>query len=820
MTRRLSDLVRMSRQAHFSDSQGNSMARPVKGNRGRRTLAGIAVVATGVGGLGLLAPVSSSASSHREAPFTAGEPRADNTDVYAFTSPDDQNSVTMIGNWIPFQEPNGGPNFYPFQDGINYDINIDNDGDAVADLTYRWVFSSTYRNPNTFLYNTGPVTTLDDPDLNFQQSYDLTVIREGATTLTLADNAPVAPSNVGPASMPNYGVLRNQAITPVTTLAGAGSSFAGQADDPFFLDLRIFDLLYGGNLSEVGNDTLNGYNVNTIALKVPKSALALNNDKAGNPVIGVWSDTEMPSTRVLSDTGTTTLSGPSAQVSRLGNPLVNEVVIPVKDKDKFNASTPANDAQFAGYVTDPEVPKLIESIYKIPAPATPRNDLVEVFLTGICKACPGPVDADLNSQLINKDVVPASFKPSEMLRLNMGVPVTANPDRLGVIGGDLQGFPNGRRLTDDVVDIELQVLEGELVGSPNDLGDAVDSNDAAFSQSFPYVALPHNSSVNQTQFAGFDRLAGVDRFGTAADIAITTFGTSDTVLLANGRENHLPDALAGNYLAGNKDAPILLTDDGGIPAITQAALDTLGATRVIILGGTDAVSAEQETSLRAKYEVERVGGVDRYETAKLIALEPGAGYVGAATALVARGDVFPDALVSGPLAYRSHFPILLVRPDAAGEPTTTALDQLGIQRVIIAGGTDAVSASVANELEGSLGADAVGVIRLAGTDRQETAVAVAKFATGELGFSRLHVNLARGDKAVDALSGGPHAGREGSVIVLAQNNDTLGAATQAYLVAESITLESGHIFGGTEAISAATAAAATDAANGNDPTVG
>ncbi|MGI8536066.1 MAG: DUF4331 family protein [Mycobacteriales bacterium] len=788
------------------------MARPSTASRGRRTLAGVAAAATALGGLGLLAPTGSSASSHREAPFIAGEPRVDNTDVYAFTSPDDESSVTLIGNWIPFQEPNGGPNFYPWADGVNYDINIDNDGDAVADLTYRWVFSSGYRNPDTFLYNTGPVTTLDDPDLNFQQTYDLTVIREGLPTVSLLDNAPVAPSNVGPASMPNYQALRDGAIAPITTLSGAGSSFAGQADDSFFLDLRIFDLLYGGDLSEVGNDTLNGYNVNTIALQVPKAAVAQNNLTDRNPVIGVWSDTEMPSTRVLSDSGTVDMSGPSVQVSRLGNPLVNEVVIPISDKDKFNASTPVNDGQFLDFVTDPAVPKLIEAIYDMPAPATPRNDLVSVFLTGI---------DGVNSLAVNQDV--AQIAPGEMLRLNMSTPVTESPNRLGVIGGDSQGFPNGRRLTDDVVDIELQVLEGELTGNPNNLGDAVNSNDRPFGDVFPYVALPQNSSVNQSQFAGFDRLAGPDRWATAADIAVKTFGTADTVLLANGRENHLPDSLAGNYLAGFEKAPILLTDDGGVlPPVTQAALDTLGTTRVIILGGTDAVSDAQATQLDAKYDVQRVAGADRYATAAAIATTPPDDYVGNGTAIVARGDngQWADALVSGPISYGAKFPILLTRSDGLPPESDAALDALNINRAILAGGTDAISEAVAGQIGDSRGAGSMAVTRVAGPNRQDTAVAMATFATGELGFARLHVDLARGDIGVDALTGGPHAGAVGGVILLTMSPTELGAVTRDFLAAESVTVEAGDVFGGTAAVSAAVVADATDAANSNDPTLG
>jgi hypothetical protein len=191
------------------------------------------------------------------------------------------------------------------------------------------------------------------------------------------------------------------------------------------------------------------------------------------------------------------------QVSRLGQPLVNEVVVPSGLKDAFNSLTPDKDATIPAVVarvTDPEVPKLIEAIYKVPAPATPRNDLVEIFLTGITTKNNGPIKADLNSQLNNMDVNPAQFQPSEMLRLNLTVPVAQKPERLGVLAGDLQGFPNGRRLTDDVVDIGLQALEGAAqTGKLVDAiaaGDKVDANDNQFSGTFPYVALPNGVGVN------------------------------------------------------------------------------------------------------------------------------------------------------------------------------------------------------------------------------------------------------------------------------------------------------------------------------------
>jgi hypothetical protein len=461
----------------------------------RRALVGTAVAAVAVSAGAALVPGVGVASSHREAPLIAGLPQLDNTDVYAFVSPDKPDSVTLIANWYPFQEPDGGPNFYPFAEKTAHDIKIDSDGDARPDVTYRWWFHSSYRNKQTFLYNTGVVTSLTDADLNFRQTYTLQVIT-GSGTRTLVDGAPVAPSNTGRASMPNYAALSDAAVTP---LPGGGRSFAGQADDPFFLDLRVFDLLYGADLSEVGQDTLTGYNVNTIALQVPRSALALNGDAARNPVIGVWSTTSRPTYQIFDSSGSQRSVGDLVQVSRLGMPLVNEVVVPVAQKDRFNASRPSRDAQFLPFVTDPEVPKLIEALYGIPRPAAPRNDLVEVFLTGVCKAC-GPVQADLNSQLLNQDVDPSRFKPAEMLRLNMAVPPSTGPKRLGVLAGDLAGFPNGRRLADDVIDVTIQAAEGVLLpGRPaavEGLGDGVNTNEIAFRGTFPYVALPHAAAVN------------------------------------------------------------------------------------------------------------------------------------------------------------------------------------------------------------------------------------------------------------------------------------------------------------------------------------
>ena len=450
--------------------------------RGAVTVA--SVVSLGAGLIAGFAPQAGLASSHREAPLLAADPQADATDLYAYVAPDKKNSVTFVSSWIPFQVPAGGPNFYAWQQGTNYDIRIDNNGDAKADILYRVIFTNHYRNGDTFLYNTGQVTSLSDPDLNFYQTYQLWKITFDGTPKQLLASGTAVPSDVGDASMPNYPALSDSGVYGFNTSAGPGKVWVGQNDDPFFLDLRVFDLLYGGNFGEAGNDTLSGINDSSIVVQVPKRAVT-EGEPSQTPVIGLWTTASRPSTRVQTTTGTESFSGPLVQVSRLGNPLVNEVVVPVAAKDLFNASFPRNDAQFLAKVNDPEVPHLINLIYGLPIPdsqpGTPgiqRDDLIAVFLTGI----PG-----LNQ--------PANVVPSEQLRLNVTIPpCTSKCSTLGVIGGDNAGYPNGRRLTDDVIDIDLQVLEGELLGNPNDLGDGVPANDVPFLSYFPYVAYPHSGS--------------------------------------------------------------------------------------------------------------------------------------------------------------------------------------------------------------------------------------------------------------------------------------------------------------------------------------
>ena len=453
-----------------------------------RAFAAAACIAV-VAGLFALAPLTGGASSHREAPLVAADPQIDTTDVWAFVSEDQPDTVTLIASWLPFQEPAGGPNFYAWAEGARYDINIDNDHDAKPDVIYRWVFSDHYRNPNTFLYNTGQVTSLSDRDLNFFQTYDLIrVDREAGRSRLLVDDATAVPSNVGAASMPSYNTNLFDAGT-VRFGNGPSNTWVGQSDDAFFLDLRVFDLLYGADLSEVGDDTLAGFNVNTLALQVQKDDLAAGGDADAKPIVGIWSTTSRKSLRIQEPDGSTGERGRFVQVSRLGMPLVNEVVIPVGLKDYFNGSKPTADGAALPLVQDPELPHLLNGIYGTAVPDSDpekagiqRADLISVFLTGV---------EDLNQ--------PAGVTPSEMLRLNMSIPpcsTTCSP--FGVLGGDTAGFPNGRRLADDVIDISLRVVLGVLLEQNKPLsetiGDGVNANDVAFNDAFPYVAYPHAGS--------------------------------------------------------------------------------------------------------------------------------------------------------------------------------------------------------------------------------------------------------------------------------------------------------------------------------------
>jgi hypothetical protein len=435
------------------------------------------------GMMALLTAGTALASSHSEAPAIQRLPKSDCTDLYAFRSPDDPNTVTIIANYIPLEEPNSGPNFHRFDELGRYEINVDNDQDAKEDITFEFDFQTNIKNPNTFLSFLPGIDSLASASYNLEQTFTVVMAR-GRNRTTLTTGAIAPPPRVGPVTTPSYTTLATNAVYTVGTNIKV---FAGQRDDSFYADLAaIFDGLTirvpPGNAGG-GVDGLGGFNVHTIAIQVPIDQLTRNNTIPSDPadpaaIMGFWSDSYLP--KKVIDAKDNGGRGKVRQVSRLGSPLVNEVVIALKDKDKWNKSEPKNDGQFLTYVTNPELATLLNIIHGINVPPTPRNDLVEVFLTGVTGLTKDP------------EVV-----PSEQLRLNVAIPVTASPNRLGVLGGDLQGFPNGRRPIDDVVDISLRAVAGVLVPGfdippNNQLGDGVDANDVAFLTTFPYLAEPHD----------------------------------------------------------------------------------------------------------------------------------------------------------------------------------------------------------------------------------------------------------------------------------------------------------------------------------------
>jgi hypothetical protein len=435
----------------------------------------------------LVAVPLASGSSHREAPLTSIDPTGDDTDTYAFTAQDAPGKLTIVANWIPFEDPAGGPNFYKFDDNAHYYLNIDNTGDGKPDVRYLFDFSTKTRNPNTFLYGLGkPIDSADSPNRNIVQTYTLTreKLRHGdvVKSKVLGRNLPTPPDNVGPKTTPNY---EQTAESTVSNLPGGGKVFAGQRDDPFFAALgRIFDTvnLTGAGLGNQGGgvDDLAGYAVHSTVLQVPERKVTKNHkpvesEKSKNAVVGVWASTERQSLDVRGHG-----SGAYHQISRLGNPLVNEVIIPLAEKDRFNRTTPdADAANYGKFVLEPGLAAALNALFPgmVNAPEHNRTDIVQAVLQGV----PG----------LNAFPGKAGMNATDTIKINLGTPPTPNPQRLGVLAGDNQGYPNGRRLTDDVVDIDLQVVAGALQDNKVPLGDGVEQNDIQFLSKFPYVAAPN-----------------------------------------------------------------------------------------------------------------------------------------------------------------------------------------------------------------------------------------------------------------------------------------------------------------------------------------
>jgi len=459
-------------------------------------------------------------SSHREAPEIAKDPVADSTDVYAFVSPDQPGTVTLIANYVPLQEPAGGPNFYEFGDDVRYEIHVDNNGDGQPEVTYRFQFQTRLRNPDTFLYNTGPILSLDSPNWNRRQFCTVSKVNAQGGITPLGAGLPCPPCNIGPLSTPDYPALAGAAVHG---LGGGVKLFAGQRAEGFYVDLgSIFDLAnlrpfqqlhnqFGMNVfagPAPGVNATNHLNVHSIAIQVPTTDLVrggASGEADPRSVIGVWTTASRQRVRLWdADNGENLDSGPFRQVSRLGNPLINEVIIALGDKDRWNTLPPAGDKQFAHYYAHPELAGLLPVLY----PGVFPN------LAALVKS--GQARADLEAILLTG--IPAGIVPgfqnstgplqADMLRLNTAIKPAGKPNILGVIGGDLAGFPNGRRVFDDVVTIELRAIAGLTVPlvdktftpdkAAGQVTDGLDpsSVSAPYLSQFPYLGVPYSGYDN------------------------------------------------------------------------------------------------------------------------------------------------------------------------------------------------------------------------------------------------------------------------------------------------------------------------------------
>ncbi|MGA9747438.1 MAG: DUF4331 domain-containing protein [Nocardioides sp.] len=446
-------------------------------------------------------------SSHREAPEISKDPVADNTDVYAFVSPGRPKSVTMIANFIPLQSPNGGPNFYEFGEDVLYEIHVSNKGDgAKADISYQFRFDTKIRNDKTFLYNVGPIGGIRDENWNRPQYYSVTRVKNGKSKV-IAKRVTTPPVNIGPRSTPNYPDLARQAVR---WIGGGRKVFAGQRAEGFHVDLgSIFDL---GTLrpfqslhliptaDAMGVNATKTYNVHSIALQVPIKQLTRGKGIPKNPlkrraVIGVWATASRRKSRMIDpQTGKTRGMGPWQQVSRLGNPLFNEVITPMAEKDEWNVRAPAGDKRYQKYVYKPELAKLLPALYPGVFPNLakynkPRADLHAILLTGIPE---GVVPGFQNF---------TGATPADMLRLNVAIPPSDNPNNLGLVAGDAAGFPNGRRVADDVTTIELRAIAGLTIplvdpdftpdGAASGVTDGTENTNPDYLKGFPFLGHPN-----------------------------------------------------------------------------------------------------------------------------------------------------------------------------------------------------------------------------------------------------------------------------------------------------------------------------------------
>jgi hypothetical protein len=515
----------------------------------------------------MIAPLGAFAANHRSAPITALDHTAGITDWYAFVSPDNPSTVTFIMDVDPLLEPSNGPNYFPFDPNVVYTMKIDNTYDGVEDITFQFQFTTQIQAPKLPLgflgagaginapanapqaistavtpAPTGPVipaaitalTGTGAAGLNYSQTYSVTMITGSGATAVTTNLVPTGttlyavPSNVGPRTMPSYTALAKQGIY---SLGNGVSVFAGTVDDPFFIDLgAAFDSLNfrsgssflgtAGVLSSLQdtNDTVNyaadsisGFNVNTIALQVPISLVV----KSGStPVIGTWAATYRSAQEIRSAPSPLATSGSLQQVNRMGNPLINEVLIGLGSKDTFSMSQPSGDSQFAAFALDPVLGHALNAAFGLTVPDPPRKDLLPlVQYSGPTVPTGTPVGPVADMLHLNTSIVPLNPSGTQILPVNPGCAVT---HRLGVLAGDLCGFPNGRRITDDVVDISLRAVAGALCNTPVNtapaggsatlsactaagntfvgtqapaLGDGVNTNDVPTQATFPYVAF-------------------------------------------------------------------------------------------------------------------------------------------------------------------------------------------------------------------------------------------------------------------------------------------------------------------------------------------
>jgi len=457
----------------------------------------------------------------------------------------------MISNFVPLEDPAGGPNFHSFGDDVLYSINIDNDADGLLDISYQFQFTTTITNPGSFLYNTGPISSLTDPNWNVRQMYSVSKVTYGdasdeqddgsgsgsgqgqGRTMVLGKNIPCPPVNIGPRSTPNYAALAGAAIT---SLGNGVTVFAGQRGEGFYVDLgSIFDLAalrpfqaahlikipasdnYDPGNPSAGVNGTKGFNVHSIAIQVPMTQLTSDGSTPTDPmspksIIGVWTSASrqktmmQPSADRHGKLNPGNESGPFTQVSRLGMPLINEVIIPLGNKDFWNLSDPSNDANFASYYNHPELQNLLPVLYpgvfpNLAALTAPRADLVAILLTGL------PAGLIPGFQNYTGTV------QADYLRLNMAIaptttdnnPPSSSSRRFGLVGGDLAGFPNGRRVFDNVTAVELRAIAGALypLVAPSYVPDAAagaltdgTTNDIPYLDVFPYLPLPHQGFLH------------------------------------------------------------------------------------------------------------------------------------------------------------------------------------------------------------------------------------------------------------------------------------------------------------------------------------